>query len=509
MKLGKVLIYLGVLIALAAYVYFVEIKYKQQQEEQRAEAEKILKVDKDKITQVSLKSKKHGTIVVKKANGTWIIAEPVKVKADQNTVRSLLKTISGAQFEKVLKKKDVKWDDYGLDKPEFTVSVTTRDDTVSMFFGLPNPAKTSYYLRARGDSRLLFVADTLKNALDKSVFDLRDKVVFGLAPEDIDTMVITKSGTETELKRATPDTWMMTKPEKIRVKTAEIDRELINLTNLEAKDIIDEPKKDGDPYGLDKPMEKIRLAGKKRDQTLLIGKTKTDKDKPATPNSDRYARLQGQNTVYLIGSQIVANVKTDPEALQDKSLLHFKPEDIEKIQLDLDGKKWKVSRSEDKQWSLEEPEKKKVQPWPITGILWDLKTVQWTRVTKPAPTDLATVQLDKPRLVASLWKKGEKEPMVLKAGWKDKQPKKKEADSESAKTPAGSGPEKRTEEAKSAPKTAGKSEKDPNPMVEPGLPETVNVVVQPDEEKDAVFTVASTFIERIRKELKDLGSIKK
>jgi len=511
MKFGKVLIYLVILIALAAYVYFVEIRHKQKLEAQKAEAEKIVKIDKDKVTQIDLKSKDRGTIGLKKTEATWVLTRPVAVKADPAAIRSLLNTISNAQFEKVLKEKDVKWDDYGLDKPVLTVSVSTKDDTYDLFFGTSNPAKTSYYLRAKGDPRLLLVADTLKNALYKTTYDLRDKTVFAVAPDDIDRVLIRKGGTETELKKETPDKWVMVKPDQMRVKATEVGRDLVNLTNLEAKDIIDEPKKAGDPYGLDNPTEMIELAGKKRGQTLLIGKAKEGSDKKTASNPDRYAKMKGMEMVYLIDGRTLANVKTDPKDLQDKYLLHFKPDGIGKLEVDLDGTKWVAVRSKDAKWTLEKPEKKKnIDAWPVTGLLWGLKNLEWTNVTEPAPSDLAAVNLDSPRLVISLWKKDDKEPMLFKAGWKDSPVEKAEGGSpEDPKNAPKSGTAPTGPEAKTAAKADTKKETESAAPEPAKLPEQISVMVKSHDEKDALFTVDSTFIERIREDLKRLAEEKK
>lgn len=513
MKFGKVLIYLVILIALATYVYFVEIRHKQKLEAQKAEAEKIVKLDKDKVTQINLKSKDHGTIGLKKTEGTWVLTRPVAVKADPSSIRSLLNTISDAQYEKVLKEKDVKWDDYGLNNPLFTVSVSTRDDTYDLFFGASNPAKTSFYLRKKGDPRLLLVADTLKKALDKSTYHLRDKTVFAVAPDDIDRIVIGKDGTETELKRETPDRWVMLKPDKMRVKATEVTRDLVNLTNLQAKAIIDQPKKDGDPYGLDNPTEKIELGGKKRTQTLLIGKAKEVTDTKAGSNPDRYAKINGMEMVYLIDGRTLGNLKTDPKELQDKYLLHFTPDSIEKLEVDLDGKKWLAVRSKDAKWILEKPEKKKdVDAWPITGLLWGLKNLEWKEVTKPAPRDLAGVNLDKPRLVISLWKKDSKEPMVFKAGWKDSPVEKAEKGSkEDAENVSKSDSSPTAAEAKTQAKTdAKKDSAGVAPAPEPEkLPEDFSVMVQPSDEQNAVFTIDGKYVDRLSEDLKRLTEEKK
>lgn len=500
MKLRTILIYLCIFLALLAYVYFVEIRYKQKQEAKKKEAEKIVRVDKDKIIRLGLKSKDGKKIGLGKVGDKWVLDSPVKVKADERTVRGVLTSLSEAQFEKVLKEKDVKWSEYGLDKPDFTVTFSTRDDTSSLFFGASNPAKTSYYLRAKDSPKLLLVTDTLKNALNKTLFELRDKTVLAIAPVDVDRIVVTKDGKKTELKREGPEKWVMTEPEKIRVKAAEINRNLINLTNLQAKDIIDEPKTEGDPYGLNNPAQSIALEGKKRNQILLVGKAKDKKKNTPRSKSDIYARVKGQNMVYVIADREITAFTIDPKKLRDRYLMSFKPHEIQKVEVDLDGTKWLVVRSAGDKWSLEKPEKKEnIETWPITGMLWDLKNLEWKDMSRPVPADLSTVNLDKPKLVVSVFKKGEITPIVLKAGWKDKPAAKDKGEEGKQSSSKESGLVETGSKVPAARK--GKGALEDKDASRPQLPEVVNAIVQPHEEKGALFTVQSTFVDRLRTDL--------
>ncbi len=162
MKLSKLLIYLSILAALAAYVYFVEIRHKQEQQVIEEKAAKIVHLEKDKIVEIELLSRDKEKIELKKPSDTWVLTSPVKTKADESAVASLLHSITDAKPEKVVSEKDVKWEDYELDKPEFAVALGTKDQTAEVRFGSANPAKTSYYVRVDKQPKLLLVADTLK-----------------------------------------------------------------------------------------------------------------------------------------------------------------------------------------------------------------------------------------------------------------------------------------------------------------------------------------------------------
>ncbi len=164
----------------------------------------------------------------------------------------------------------------------------------------------------------------------------------------------------------------MVQPEVTKVKTSLITGGIRTLTGLSAKQIIDEPQKEGDPYGLEKPKEIITLGGNKLVQVLEVGKEEDKKDSSVSSYSqpNYYVRVKGYDTVYLVEGRILKNLKTDPQELKDRSVIAFNPLDIEKIDITLEGKSWVAVQEKDKKWTLEKPEKKaKMDSWPVSSIL--------------------------------------------------------------------------------------------------------------------------------------------
>jgi len=501
MKPAKLLLYFIVLVVLASYVYLVEIKHKEKVQQAEKQAKKIVHLDKDKIVRIELIRGDQSKVGIEKPAGTWVLSVPVKTQADKAAVDALLHAFVEAEPEKVLREKDVTWDEYGLDKPEFTVVASTGDKSLTLSFGASNPAKTSYYLRVNDEPKLFLVADTLKNSLNKSAFDLREKSVFGIAETDVNRIVISTKGTDAEFSRKEPGKWVASKPESYTVKQALMTTNLRTLTNLKAKEIIDEPSKEGDPYGLDKPGETIILSGPKLEQILVLGKAVEKKD-AVSKEPDRYARLKGEETVYLIDGRSLKGLKTDPSELRDRSLLSFNPADIERFQVDLDGKQWVAAQDKDKRWTIEKPEKKtKVDAWTVTGLLWDLKDMEWQSLTRPIPENLEPLHLDKPGLVVSLFKRGDKQPIVLKVGWKPVR-------SESKEPPQGKKlPEGKQPVATGKTKGAEQAQEHPDPEAKPAegsqttAPTTLNALAEPTEEQGAVFVLDGSLLARLRGDL--------
>jgi hypothetical protein len=478
MKPIKVLIYILILALLAGYVYFFEIKKKEADKAKEEEASKLVNIDKDKVSYIVIKKPDGGVIELKKPANLWVLTAPLQTKGDSLAIDGMVVAAANAKSEKTVLDKDVKWEEYGFDKPDLELTISTADKQAHIVFGAQNPAKTSYYAKVEGKPELFLVADTLRNSFNKSVMDLRDKTVVGIASDDVDTIrVQDKSGT-TELKKEGTGKWVVTAPEKTRAKAGVVVTNLRTLSALAADDIIDDPKKDGDPYGLATPERTFTLSGPKLERVLEIGKL-VEKSEGAK-NQDFYAKIKGQDKVFVITEQYLKQLKFGIEDLKDKTILSFNPSDIEKIKAEINGATWIVSQDKDKKWTLEQPVKKPLaEPWPISSVLWDLKDLEWKSLVKPIPADLASVHLSSPQLVLELFQKGQKDPIVLKAGWETE--KGKEQEEGKAKDKGGEGF---------------------------SITPTVNAIASPSQEEDAVLVLDNHFIVKLDQVLRQLSENK-
>jgi hypothetical protein len=484
MKLRNLAIYAAILAALAAYVYFVEIKHKAEKQKQEDQAAKLIHLDKDKLVRIELKSPDQ-VIELKKPANSWVLSAPVQTAGDQFAIGALVHSALDAKPERVILEKDVKWEEYGLEKPEFTLTLETPEKKAQIDFGAGNPSKSSFYARVEGQPKLLLVADTLKNSLNKKVFDLREKSIFSIAPNDVERVEITKDAQPIELERESLDKWNVTKPEKFKAKLSVIESGLNSITALKAKDIIDDPNADGDRYGFANPQETIHLSGAKLAQTLIVGRTKEDPKESQAPGSTLvYAKLKDQPMVYVIEERALKNLKTDPKDLRDRSVMALNPSDIDKIEVAADGKTWLLVQK-DKKWSLEQPEKKEnLDSWVVSGLLWALKDLEW-KSTVPS-TDPAAALLENPQLVASFYGKNEKDPIVFKAAW------------EKSTITSDNKPDEKKGEAVAAQADAGDLK----------TPETVNVSVSPSPEQNTIFKIDGGFVDRMKGDLLRLSEKK-
>lgn len=499
MSWRKIVVYLIILCALGSWVYFYEIRHKGQKKVEEEKASRLICMDNDSVDDIKIRKDDGSGIHLKKIEGKWMLVEPVKTLADQSAVQSIVTTATSLKPERILKEKDVNWEEYGLQKPTFEVTVGAKGLRNQVFLGDQNPSKSSYYMKKDDDPRLFLVEDTVKNALNKSVFDLRDKNVLAIAPVDVDQVLIKNDQQEVAIKREAAEKWVLTKPESMKLKASVINRDLSTLTNLKAKDIIDNPNLSEAKYGLASPKIVITLAGSKLEQTLFVGApVKSDSQNPL--DSDVYATVKGKDNVYVVDlKSLKALVQADFNILRDKSLMSFTPNDVERLEVELDGKKLVAVRKDNNQWVLEHPKDiKSLDSWNVTSIVWELKDLEWKSMTKVASTPS---EIAEPKLTASLTVKGHKEPMVLKVGWTPESLQSSNQGDQSSDDKASKAGQTASElESESSGASSAGAEKK-TAVSEQKVPDVVTAMVVPRDEQDVVFQVSGTFVTRMRKDL--------
>ncbi len=491
MKGYKLLIYLGVLVALLAYIYFVEIKHKQAASERKEQASRIVQLDKNQIDRIKISRPDGHAIEIKKSSpDTWNIVGPINSAADIRAVRKLLTAATLAQPEKVVLEKDVKWKDYGLDKPDLELSLTGPNKTVSIAFGASNPSRSSYYLKVNGDPRLLLVPDTLKISLNKKVFDLRDKSVCKLTPENIQKAKIIRDRQEVELEKINGK-WRITKPVNAAAKPAKIGALIRGISDLHAKEIVDSPSVENDPYKFEKSKNKIILEGKEGSTTFTFGGAKEKKVENGPSGNFRYLSVSGQTPVYIVDDSFFTGAKLDPESLTDRSIALIDPLIVEKILIDFKGKNWEFAKTSDNKWKMEQPaHRDKLDDWRISEMLWSLKDLTYKSMIAPVPDDLAPYRLNTPQLVMSICQKAAEKPIKITLGWPPPET-----------LPAA----KNKDDPKSHDIAAKKGTEQGAQSLVTSTPETVYATVEPQiDDQSAIYVLDGGFVGKLRVDLDQL-----
>ncbi len=211
--------------------------------------------------------------------------------------------------------------DYGFGAPSFAVELTTaKGEKISLTVGrqatpdeLPEVARESeydyLYAQVSGRNEIALVrADEVEN-LQKEPIDLRDKAIVDLKKDNISFIKVqAKDRLSFSLKRL-PDGWHLDTPVKAVANAMKADDLLWDISQLEAREYVDENPEDLKQYGLAIPdivIEVHQLGG--APVKIKIGYEHGE--------DTRYAQTSEGNQVYAISDMLINDLPVTLEDIQ-------------------------------------------------------------------------------------------------------------------------------------------------------------------------------------------------
>ena len=129
--------------------------------------------------------------------------------------------------------------------------------------------------------------------------------------------------------------------------------------------------------------------------TLLLGDEAAD---------GVYAMLPEHPTVYSVDTSAAKRfLETTAFALQDKKILVFTPDNIQKIQVQYADTRLVLERR-GHDWRFLEPQKQAIsQSWKVDNLLRQLSTTNYAKIVAETLTDTNTYGFDTPQVQVQLW----------------------------------------------------------------------------------------------------------
>jgi hypothetical protein len=234
----------------------------------------ILKVDPADITQLVIKQKQSDPVTLEKAEaGKWQITAPKPYPADQETVASLLSTLSAVNADRLVEEKAADPKPYGLDPPAVELDITGKNHiTHQLLMGDDTPAGGDAYAALAGDAKVFTIASYTKSSLHKSLNDLRDKSLITLDPDKVSRVELLKKPQEIEFDR-TKDGWQILKPTASSADTFAVNDLIRSLTSAK----MDLSNSDAAAeFARATPVATAKLTGDTGVQTLEVRNSKSD-----------------------------------------------------------------------------------------------------------------------------------------------------------------------------------------------------------------------------------------
>ncbi len=114
--------------------------------------------------QISDLQQAKNVILQRQTDGTWRISAPQDEAADTGAVEAAVSQVSSLSILTNLGT-GLEASVFGIDKPHYELTLKTSSQTYILEIGAPTPTSSGYYVREKGDSRILIVDQTSLNSV--------------------------------------------------------------------------------------------------------------------------------------------------------------------------------------------------------------------------------------------------------------------------------------------------------------------------------------------------------
>jgi hypothetical protein len=380
------IVVLGVLVGAATW-YNKHQSHEPSTTTSRPE-EKVLPVETKTVISFTVTSKDGKKFTCRRDGSAWSIVEPQKLGVDQSAVDSFLSSLTSATVDEVVDPHPANLRDFGLDSPVTTIDVSTtaKPAQLTLMLGDETPTSSGLYAEVGGNPRVITLADYLKSSLEKSMFDLRDKRIVTLDPDQLQKIEVESKDENWTIAKNPEGVWDLVLPPAVRADRFSVDDLVSQLRSTTMQAIVAEDKKEVGKYGLDSPDLRIKLTGPGGTQTLTLGKKDGD-------NYD--ATNSSLDPIFTVGSRLDTSFKKDPAELRAKDLFSFVSSDAKHLEVTTPKGHW-VFEQQNNKWKQTSPVAKDEPSDKVESVLNDLLDLRAQSFPKASPGDLSAFGLAKP-----------------------------------------------------------------------------------------------------------------
>jgi len=316
--------------ALAAFVYFYEIKGEQARVEAKAAEKRLFPdLEQSEITSIALRVSDDPEIRIERRDDRWRIAAPIDFAADTFAADGLASAITQLMSESVIEAPQPV-EVYGLRAAAAEVRFTVGDQQKTLRIGNATPVGSNSYAMVAGDDRVHTVASYQFSPFKQGVEALRDKHILDFDPAAVRRVAIRWPGTEVVVERG-DDGWQMVAPVQVRADADTIDSLLTNLSLLRASGFVDDPGSDEErgfaPPQFAAEIELSREAEAQDHAIVRIAVGGVDEG-----GSQRFVR-GAVETLYLISQESIDGFPRRVAEYRDRRLSKFAVADARRIEL--------------------------------------------------------------------------------------------------------------------------------------------------------------------------------
>lgn len=308
----------------------------------------VVRVEPEKVQRFRIH---NGDAVVefRREGSGWRVGPDPKDRADSALVGQILDAaaaVTAFDFvdgSEVPRKEDLRAFELHSDKRRIEFD---QGADAGLVFGTSAVSEDRVYAR-RTDGRDVFVIDdTLFRLAFRNAEDFRDRTVMALDTDQIDRVILRRSGGVMEIVR-TPRGWEFTQPLRARADDAKVEAYLADVLSLQILAFLGDDTGDIARYGLVEGDREIAILaeGKERPRVIRFG---PERDGGVT------AGITSRDIVVTFPASAAKLLDITPQSLRDATLLALSPDFVDRIEITSGAGVVRLDRADDG-WALAQP----------------------------------------------------------------------------------------------------------------------------------------------------------
>jgi hypothetical protein len=287
----------------------------------------------------------------------WMLTKPIEWPANPNAVSRILNELLFLEHEssflvKDLPKSGLSLADYGLDKPQLTLTFTAGVTnaaatgnappaplkTVTLRIGDTTKVGNRLYVLSPDGERIHVVGRSLADSLSLTLDQLRADTIFNIPLFEVrsfNLQTAAPANLRIRLRRVGP-LWSFEAPILTRADRLKVELAINGLNALRTRSFFDPAALPPDQTGLGNPAFRLTLEGDGRRETLLLGNPvprpapaqpaqPETGETPADATTDYYAKMDDRAPVFTVAfpDLLFGSLRNAQEELRDRHLLSF------------------------------------------------------------------------------------------------------------------------------------------------------------------------------------------
>ena len=229
--------------------------------------------------------------------------------------------------------------------------------------------------------------------------------------DKISAITIKNAGTTIELRKSKEGAWLMEKPLQDHADTMAVSQLFTTAEGLRSEALASDEKgasKDQlKEFGLANSEMRVVFGGGARPVEVLLGKD-------AAVEGRLYARVEGSNTVHVIGHDLKAQLMKKADEFRDHRLTDIVTTQVGKLAVKTAAGEIELAKK-DQHWSLARPLKARGDDQKINDLIAQVANAQVSSFAADA-ANLTAYGLQEPRGTVALFTEGSEQPAVLQIG---------------------------------------------------------------------------------------------